>query len=456
MNTIQPCLSYPLHRVVGMEIMVDSDRVRGAENGALTEPVELAALGDAELEERLVLLGRERCWVEARLAGTAAEMHRRIGGRGTAAVMRERLNVSARQATADVELAASPVEFPGTREAWRAGEITVGHARVIARVGADPEHADEPALLDMARGYPVDMFARMTRQYMSTPGLQRRAQPPAQQPVGVAGAGPRRVMAAVGVLRLQHGQAHQHGLRADGAHLPQRRADPHERVTAQQRRADALANLITGEGPFARPKTTLLVIADYDTVTRELRDLRYDDGLPVPADQIARIAAEAKICLLCSALRAIRCGWEEPNATPALASAWCWRPVTAAASTAAPQSRDASPITSCGTPKAGPPTSTTSPCCANAAITSSTTTTGNSTATRTAGTHSDPQSACPANATRPAPRPSATPFCEPDDDTPRCGVRDGRCAQRVKISWNSMIPSSSTETTTGAVGARTP
>ena len=63
-----------------MEIMVDSDRVRGAENGALTEPVELAALGDAELEERLVLLGRERCWVEARLAGTAAEMHRRHGG----------------------------------------------------------------------------------------------------------------------------------------------------------------------------------------------------------------------------------------------------------------------------------------------------------------------------------------------------------------------------------------
>ena len=37
------------------------------------------------------------------------------------------------------------------------GEITAGHARV-ARVAAYPGHADEPALLEMARGHPVDMF----------------------------------------------------------------------------------------------------------------------------------------------------------------------------------------------------------------------------------------------------------------------------------------------------------
>ncbi len=40
---------------------------------------------------------------------------------------------------------------------------------------------------------------------------------------------------------------------------------------------------------------TLLVIADYDTVSGELRNLRYDDGLPVAADQIARLAAHAKV-----------------------------------------------------------------------------------------------------------------------------------------------------------------
>ena len=36
---------------------------------------------------------------------------------------------------------------------------------MIARVGSDPDHADEPALLEMARGVPVDLFARMTRHY---------------------------------------------------------------------------------------------------------------------------------------------------------------------------------------------------------------------------------------------------------------------------------------------------
>ena len=277
-----------------MEIMVDSDRVRGAESRALTEPVDLAALSDAELEERLAQLGRERCWVEARLAGTAAEMHRRMGGRGAAAIMRERLNVSARQATADVELAASLDEFPATREAWRAGEITVGHARVIARVGADPEHADEPALLEMARGYPVDMFARMTRQYMST--QDSSAEHSRQRQNRWASL----VQDPDGSWRLSAYYDHSTGKRISMAFEQMVRTyrngeGPHERVTYQQRRADALANLITGEGAFGRPKTTMLVIADYDAASRELRDLRYDDGLPVPADQIARIAAEAKI-----------------------------------------------------------------------------------------------------------------------------------------------------------------
>ena len=70
---------------------------------------------------------------------------------------------------------------------------------------------------------------------------------------------------------------------------------PIQGATSAQRRADALANLITGEGPHRRPKTTLLVIADYDAVARELKNLRYDDGLPVAVDQIAKLAAEAKI-----------------------------------------------------------------------------------------------------------------------------------------------------------------
>ena len=160
--------------------------------------------------------------MEGLLAETAAEMHRRMGGRGVAALMRERLHVSASQATADTELAAALNEFPDTLEAWRAGEISAGHARVIARVGADPEHCDEPVLLEMARGYPVDMFARMTRHYMKPGTSSAGAQPPAREPVGVAGSGPRRVLAAVGLLRRRQRQARQSGVQRHGAQLPQR------------------------------------------------------------------------------------------------------------------------------------------------------------------------------------------------------------------------------------------
>ena len=255
----------------------------------------VSALSDADLVERMAELGRERSSVEGQLAEIAAEMHRRTGGRGAAALMREQLKVSSRQATAEVELAASLAsEFPATLDALRSGEITPGHARVIARVGADPDHADEAALLEMARGYPVDLFSRMTRQYMS-PGTSSEERNRQCQNRWAS-----LVQDPDGSWRLSAYFDHDTGKRVSISLNQMVRnyrnsQRSHQQVSSQQRRADALANLITGEGPHHRPKTTLLIIADYDTVTRELRDLRYDDGVPVPADQIARLAAGAKI-----------------------------------------------------------------------------------------------------------------------------------------------------------------
>ena len=261
--------------------------------------VEVSALSDDELVERMTALGRQRCRLDAMLAETAAEMHRRDGGRAVSALMRERLHLSTRQATAEVELAASLGELGATLDAWRAGEITSGHVRVIARVAADPDHCDEPALLEMARGYPVDMFARMTRQYMK-PGVsleERKRQQEnrwaslVQDPDGSwrlsayldADDGKRVSLAFNAMVRTYRNDPPVYG------------SGPIQGLTSAQRRADALVNLITGEGPHHRPKATLLVIADYDTVARELRNLRYDDGLPVAADRIAGLAADAKV-----------------------------------------------------------------------------------------------------------------------------------------------------------------
>ena len=272
-----------------MEFMSDPDSAGDARD------VEITALTDAELVDRVAVLGRQRSQVEAQLAETEAEMHRRLGGRAAAATVRERLHISSRQATAEVELAASLAsEFPTTLDAWRTGEITAGHARVIARVGADPDHADEPALLEMARGYPVDMFARMTRRYMSVQDSSEEHQRQFRNRWASL------VQDPDGSWRLSAYFDHSNGKRVSIALNQMVRAyrngeSPYGPTTSQQRRADALANLITGEGGHARPDTTLLVIADYDTVSGELKKLRYDDGLPVPADRIARLAADAKI-----------------------------------------------------------------------------------------------------------------------------------------------------------------
>ena len=282
-----------------MESGIESAGTDDATGAVWASDVEVAALSDDELVERMTALGRERSRVEAMLAETAAEMHRRDGGRVVAAMMRERLHLSAHQATADTELAASLAEFPATVAAWRAGEITAGHARVIARVAADPDHCDEPALLEMARGYPVDMFARMTRSVMK-PGVsseernrqrENRWASLVQDPDGSwrlsayfdADDGKRVSLAFNAMVRTYRTGTTFYG------------SGPIQGLTSQQRRADALANLITGEGPHRRPNTTLLMIADYDTVAGELKNVRYDDGLPVAADRIAGLAAQAKI-----------------------------------------------------------------------------------------------------------------------------------------------------------------
>ena len=95
-----------------MESGIESAEAPGAGCVVCAGDAEVSALSDDELVERMTLLGRERSRVDAMLAETAAEMHRRCGGRAVSAVMRERLHVSARQATAEVELAASLGELP--------------------------------------------------------------------------------------------------------------------------------------------------------------------------------------------------------------------------------------------------------------------------------------------------------------------------------------------------------
>ena len=148
--------------------------------------------------------------------------------------------------------------------------------------------------------------------------------------------------------------------------------------TPQQRRADASANLITGEGPHNRPDTTLLVIADYDTVTRELHNLRYDGAMPVPADQIAKLAAQAKIlpAIFNTDGDPLWLGRAARDASAGQRIALAARDGGCVNCAAPAEGGEPHPHRN-GSAEAGPPTSATSRCCANAATTSYTTTDGN-------------------------------------------------------------------------------
>ena len=146
-----------------------------------------------------------------------------------------------------------------------------------------------------ARGVPVDLFARMTRRYERN-SEDQCAEYRRQHKNRWASL----VQDPDGSWRLSAYFGYDTGKRVSLAFEQMVRTfrngeDRTGPLTAKQRRADALANLITGEGPHRRGQTTLLVIADYDAVRRELRDVRFDDGLPVPPVQLARLAADAKI-----------------------------------------------------------------------------------------------------------------------------------------------------------------
>ncbi len=286
----------PLHYVTGMELVTGPG---GSHRAAVDFDADVGEFSDAELVEELGRVGVLRAQAEARLADIAAEVARRDGGRAASEAMRYKLHVSARQANAEVALAESLREHPVTAAEWRAGRITAGHARVIARVASDPEHCDEAALLAMACDHPVDVFSRMTRRWMKPERSadERRRQRQArwaslvQDPDGSwrlsacfdADAGKSVSVAFNAMLRRFRNDppppATIYDGERSGAHL----------------RADALASLITGQAPCERPDTMLLVIADYDICSQQLRGLRYDDAQPVAPDHIARLCAQAQI-----------------------------------------------------------------------------------------------------------------------------------------------------------------
>ena len=264
-----------------------------------------AGLDDVALLERLVAVGRARDSVHGLFAEVSGEFVRRNCKQAAAWAMREYLRVSGFQARRDAALAGDLVEHDlgDTVAALRRGEITAGHARVIATAAQKPHQKGEAELLDIARAYPADTCGRNTRAYESQETIaEARAEEAAADAELRAQREQRRASLRPGddgmwelTARFDYltGRRINQTLQAMIAGLRQEPGDASR--SYPQRAADALAQLITGDGNQLRPRTSLLVIADYDVVAGQLANPRLDDGTPLSAEMLAELATNAKV-----------------------------------------------------------------------------------------------------------------------------------------------------------------
>ena len=261
-------------------------------------------VGEATLEQ---LQDRVQSTIRAenQLAGiraeALAEMTRREGVHVAENDLRETGLRARRKARSEVETAQALEELPQTSEGLRKGQIPYENARILAKASQRGE-IDENDLLGKASSQSPDKFAGTVRKYE-----QERSTDD-------------------GMSRLEHQKSRRYAkIRTDlndgmtvlygrfdpitGALLETaisrkmdelwREEDPRARRTPGQRMADALAGLVTREdtdeeNPGPRGPR-LLLIADYDVVSRELRNGRLGDGTPIPVEKIRDLACQSDI-----------------------------------------------------------------------------------------------------------------------------------------------------------------
>ncbi len=257
------------------------------------------SLGVSELTAELSLLGRSESRMAARKAKLLAAISRLSSSGDAQQLVVGELLVSKREAKKEVETANQLESLPQTSEALESGEITAGHAKLIARTSSEGKIV-EGELVGKAKTQVFDDFAKTVRKHQNQQAdkagesvLERQRKKRYAQTFESP---------ETGMLVLRAGFDQITGARvmtalADKERQMYYREDPKNRPTPQQRRADALAELIceqTQKGK-GRQGTNLLVLVDYCTIKQQLDNLRLANGTPITIDALREIAVEANI-----------------------------------------------------------------------------------------------------------------------------------------------------------------
>ncbi|MDE0132861.1 MAG: DUF222 domain-containing protein [bacterium] len=262
------------------------------------------AVGDASLEQlraRLQSTFRVENQVAAVRAETLAELTRREGVHITESDLREKGLRPRRKARSEVETAVELEELPETSEGLRDGEIPYENARILARASQEGE-IDETELVEKARTQSPDKFAGTVRKHQQQrsedDGMSRLEHQRSQRFAKIKTDNTDGMTVLYGRFDPITGALIETALSRKMNEL-WREEDPRARCSPGQRMADALAGLVTREEtnkdgkPPRGPR--LLLIADYDAISRELRNGRLGDGTPIPTEKIRDLACQSDI-----------------------------------------------------------------------------------------------------------------------------------------------------------------
>ena len=240
-----------------------------------------------ELLDLMVDLGAARARIEGMLMSVAGEVARRNGWESAAWLMREYNRVPAGQARAEASLAYTLADegLTETVEALSEGEITLSHARVVARAALKEHTKPEGELLELARAYPSDVVGRHTLAHESAEthaaeAAERQAKEDAKYGTGPA-ADELRAQRAARRARMMLGDDGMWHLSAsldsvtgrqvhqiyEAAMRALRNRAGSAESTYAQRGADVVAELFGGHSDATRQQATLVVLADYDHVS---------------------------------------------------------------------------------------------------------------------------------------------------------------------------------------------
>ncbi len=257
-------------------------------------------LGDAELDARIVELGRARARLDGMMAQALAEKQSRDGHHAAVDVLRWRLKLSSTQAQAETKLAEALADGLGdTMAAMAAGEIHAAHARVIINAQGNEDYHNETELLRMAATEPPDRLRRMVRKWWSPdPDSNARTQRQYENRAASFKRQDDGTWELWGRFDTDTGKMISLGIAGMMRHLKvcesTRSSLPDQRAP-QQRRADAIARLLIGADPHKVEHATVIVTAEVDTETNTIGRFRYDDGTPVANERLGPVLANANL-----------------------------------------------------------------------------------------------------------------------------------------------------------------